>query len=194
MNLSARFEHVCVPTQTTDAYFRAITTNTSSYRLLQGPMNVYMNNFFIASSNLRETGPKEVFKLYLGIDDGIKVEHQPNVLAEKEQGGMPFGRKTKLETTTLTTIIKNLKDTPVRVLVFYQKPFTSNADLKIKIEEPRTSNNPEVKVDEFNILSFENVIPPKKDYTCSFKYSMEYPVELKLTSTPQRGVKGEMRI
>jgi len=193
-DLIAQFEYVCVPTKSSNAFLKATATNSSAFQLLKGPMNVFMNNFFIATSSLSATSPQETFRLYLGADAGIKVDFQPVQFNESFQGGMPFSKKTKMDTTTHTTVIKNLKKKKIKVVVFDQRPFSSNSnDIKIKIEEPR-NNAPGVTVDDYNLISWDLNLEPDTEMSVVFKYSIEYPVERSISSFEQKGVKGEMRL
>jgi len=108
LDLPVEFEYVCPPTKTPNAYLRAIAKNNTALHLLKGPMNVFMNNYFITKSELAVTNPKETFKLYLGIDQGIKIDFQPIERSEATQSNL-FTKRTRFETVTHTTKIKNLK-------------------------------------------------------------------------------------
>jgi len=130
--------------------------------------------------------------LYLGVDSGIKVDHQPVQFNESTQGGALFSKKTKIENTTRTTVIKNLKKNPVKVIVFDQKPFTSNTnDIKIKVEE---NKNFAMTLDEYSLVSWSLHLEPDQEGVVDFKYSIEYPVEKTIVANEQKDVKGEMRL
>jgi len=179
LNCGAILDYVCTPTKDSHCYLRARAKNDSNLHLLKGSMNIYMNNYFITKSELLATCPNEDFKLYLGIDTGIKVDFQPIDKTESTQTNLfTFPKRTaKIETVTHTTTIKNLKKNKVTVVLYDQKPFTQNPDqVKIKIEEQK-GNNQFVSHDEFSIVSWTIPLEPEKEQTISFKYSIDYPAD-----------------
>jgi len=182
LQLNVTFQYVCPPTKVSNCYLRAIATNNSTLNLLKGPMNVFMNNYFIAKSELAATNPKEEFKLYLGVDQGVKIDFQPIVRTESTSN--TFIKKVKSETVTHTTKIKNLKTKPITIILFDQKPFSNSADIKIKIEEPKSIGE-HVTVDEFSIISWNITLEPEQEQTVSYKYSIEYPQERSIEETEQ---------
>jgi len=191
LELPVTFEYVCPPTKTSSVYLRAIANNNTTLHLLKGPMNVFMNNYFITKSELAVTNPKETFKLYLGIDQGIKVDFQPIVRSEATQSNLFATKRTRFETVTHTTKIMNLKKKPVTVILYDQKPFTQKEDqIKIKIEEHKgIQPNP---VDNYNIISWNIRLDPEQENSVSFKYSVEYPLGTALEEVEQVTVPGEL--
>jgi hypothetical protein len=52
----------------TNAYIKASVTNDSSFPLLPGPLNVFIDGSFITQTALELTAPREEFALFLGAD------------------------------------------------------------------------------------------------------------------------------
>jgi uncharacterized protein (TIGR02231 family) len=48
ISLKPEFEYETVPRKNTNAYIKAKVTNTSSYPMLAGPANVFLDNNFVA--------------------------------------------------------------------------------------------------------------------------------------------------
>jgi len=195
LECKATFEYVCTPTKDVHCYLRAKAKNTSVLHLLKGPMNIYMNNYFIAKSELSATYPNEEFKLYLGVDTAIKVDFQPIEKTESiSQSILSFNtRKVKNETIAHTTKIKNLKKTKVTVVLYDQKPFTQNPEqVKIKIEEQK-GNQFEFH-DEYSIVSWTIPLEPEKEHTVSFKYSLEYPADKILEEKEELNLQWELPV
>jgi len=191
LNLSVTLDYVVVPTKVSSSYLRANAVNTSSMFLLKGPLNVFMNNYFITKNELSETNPKEKFKLYLGVDQGIKVDFQPVARSESSQNSL--FKKAKMETVTHTTKIRNLKKKPIIITVYDQKPFASNESIKIKIDEPKVIGG-DIIVDEFNIISWTLHLQPDQESTVVYKYSLEWPLDKNIEEFEQTEVTGVMRV
>ncbi len=62
-----------LPKLSPHAYLRATCDNTSAYPLLDGVLNVFMDNNFVTSSHLKSTNPGEEFFVHLGVDSSIQV-------------------------------------------------------------------------------------------------------------------------
>jgi len=108
LNCEVNFEYVCTPTKSPHCYLRAKATNNSNLHLQKGPLNIFMNNYFITKSELSVTNPKEGFKLYLGVDTGIKVDFQPIEFIQSNQSSF-LSKRAKVDTYTHVTKLKNLK-------------------------------------------------------------------------------------
>jgi len=192
LELTVIFEYVCAPTKSPNCYLRANAKNESTLNLLQGPMNIFINNYFITKTQFLSTNPKEDFKLYLGVDPGVKVDFQP--IAKSESSQNRLFQRVKFDTVAHTTKIKNLKKKPITVIVFDQKPLITNTEqIKLKIDEPRVIPSPEVIVDEFSIISWNIKLEPEQEQTVIFKYSLEYPSDKLLEEIEQINVQGELR-
>ena len=48
IDLKPEFEYTMVPRMSSHTYLQAVVTNTSSYSILSGPANVFLDNNFIA--------------------------------------------------------------------------------------------------------------------------------------------------
>jgi len=188
ITLDVEFEYVVVPMKSDMAFLKALAKNTSRYTFLKGPMNVFMNNFYIATSTLVTKSPLESFRLYLGPDPNVKVNVKPIVKNESTAGIIT---KVKSEETTHTTHVTNFKPTKVYVAVYEQMPFSSNTEIKIKTLEPKDTKG---MVDEFQIIRWEFPLPPGGENVVTFKYSIEYPVDKVIVPIEQTGVKGELPV
>jgi len=182
ISLEASFEYVAVPTLSNKTYLKAIAKNSSNYQLLDGPMNVFMNNSYVTASKLSNTSPGETFQLYLGANHDIKVDFKPIVNKSSTSGIL---RKVNGESVTHTTIITNHKTTTVEVVVFDQLPFCSDSNIKVKLEEPSNIKILEnVRVDEFSLIQWRFKIASGKSERVQFTYSIEFPLDKKLAYVP----------
>jgi uncharacterized protein (TIGR02231 family) len=99
------------PVLSPHAYMKATAKNTSEYQLLPGQMNVFLDNFFLAQSQLKLTNPSEEITLYLGVDDTIQVELKPQ---EQIVGKTGLIKKSKTQDYKNAIVIKNTKQHAVR--------------------------------------------------------------------------------
>jgi len=158
------------------AYLKASVTNTTTFPFLSGPMNVFMDNNFVAKSHLDLVNPSESLGIHLGIDNNIKVEHQ-ELKNFKETVGLIS--KSHKQTINLNTIIKSSKDKDIIVSVFHQLPRSTQGDIKVVLKEPQIEEGPNAKI----VLTAANnvhrtaTIPAGKRVDFAFNYYVEFPAE-----------------
>jgi len=100
--------------------------------LLPGPLHVFMDNFFVTTSELKSTSPGAAFELYLGVDDSIKLEF----IANDKTGTAGVIKKAKTAENQHITTITNNRQNQIRVFIFDQIPQPSDQSIKIKVLEP----------------------------------------------------------
>ncbi|RNA22167.1 hypothetical protein BpHYR1_054533 [Brachionus plicatilis] len=86
LNLSPEFEYETVPRKNTHAYIKAKVLNTSDYALLAGPANVFLDNNFVAKTNLKAYKPnlKNHPNIKLNKENNLefRLKIQPNKMEE----------------------------------------------------------------------------------------------------------------
>jgi len=134
--LEATFTYSVLPRLSQQAYLKASVKNsTSSYPFLPGKLNVFMDNNFVAKSDIPMVTPNESFGVHLGVDPGIKVEYRP-VKKKREQSGMMFSKVNKMS-VHYCTVLRNNKSDSVTITLFEQLPKSNNTtDVKVKLLEP----------------------------------------------------------
>jgi uncharacterized protein (TIGR02231 family) len=133
MNLAASYSYTIVPS-VPKAYLKASVTNTTTFPFLAGNMNVFMDNNFVAKSNLDLVNPNESMGIFLGIDSLIKVEHQELKNFVETQG---FVSKNQKQTVHLNTVVTNLKKDDIKLTIFHQLPRSVTGDIKVALKEPQ---------------------------------------------------------
>eukprot|EP01113_Clastostelium_recurvatum_P010390 TRINITY_DN1515_c0_g1_i2.p1 TRINITY_DN1515_c0_g1~~TRINITY_DN1515_c0_g1_i2.p1 ORF type:complete len:522 (+),score=152.48 TRINITY_DN1515_c0_g1_i2:509-2074(+) len=196
----ARFSHPIIPRLSPHAYLKATLNNTTPHPLLAGPMNVFMDNNFIAQSSLANTvGLHEKFAVHLGVDSGVRVEYKPvRKLADSFKDGLFSSTKTARETVKHLTVIKNTKSVPVVIVLSDHLPTSSVADIKVKVVEPdmkhydsktgdhisssssSSSTSPHtsrfnIKVNSNNNVEWRTKIEPGEKVEIPFEYTVEWP-------------------
>jgi len=55
-------------------HLRATIINTTERVLLSGEASIFLSGEYVGTTKVKTTAPTEKFKIFLGIDDGIKVK------------------------------------------------------------------------------------------------------------------------
>lgn len=164
--------HVTVPKLAELAYLRAKATNTTDLVLMAGPINLFLDQTYVARSFLDTIMPGETFDLDLGVDDGISVERKlVNRLTENT--GL-ISRKQKVTYDFLITI-KNNREVAHEITVKDQIPISRHEDVEVQMIAPPSNA---VKKDEDGTITWVITLAPGEERQLPVKFSVEHPTDL----------------
>jgi len=168
-DLPARLTYESVPRLLPYAYARAEARNTSLLTLLPGAVSVFRDGRFVGAVDLPEVvAPGQEFMLYLGVDDGIKVERELTRRAVDKTliGG---NRRTSL---SYRITVRNSRAQAARVTVRDQAPVSRHEGLKVRVS--RVEPGPAEQT-ELGVLRWELTLPPGGMEELSFDLTVEHP-------------------
>ena len=71
-NLPCTFDYVSAPVLDEHVHLRATIHNATERVLLSGDTSIFLSSEYVGTTRVKTTAPTETFKIFLGIDDGIK--------------------------------------------------------------------------------------------------------------------------
>ena len=172
-NFPATFRYSTVPKLSQHAFLKTKIKNETDFSFLSGSLNVFLDNNFVSSSELKFVAPGSEFWTFLGVDESIKVEHK---LLQKleEQSGL-LSKKNKIIYSYLIEI-ENNKKTNEEIVVFDQIPIPKNEKIIVNLIEPKfTKNTENLKKNEQNFLEWKFLLEPGQKLKIPFEFSIEYP-------------------
>jgi uncharacterized protein (TIGR02231 family) len=152
------------------AFLKAKVKNSSSYALLAGPANVFLDNNFVAKTFLKCYSPQEEFTCSLGVDPSIRVEYKP-VRKYQEHNG--FINKTTMIKYVQVIEIKNTTANVIKIMLSEQLPLSNDEKIQVKLQEPLLKNVQNIKLNKSNNLEYDLKIPAGKQEEIVIKYSIE---------------------
>jgi uncharacterized protein (TIGR02231 family) len=173
--LAAAPEYLTVPKRLTSAFLTAKVVNSSAFPLLAGPMNVFLDGTFVATSSLRTVMAGEKFDLALGADEGIGVKHK-RVQKFTEETGFT-GKGTRITYEYLITI-QNNKRTAERVIVADQLPLSRNEKVVVKQLAPDAK---EVKPTDDGTLKWTLELKPAEKRELTVKFTVDFANDVNVT-------------
>ena len=75
-NLPCVFDYVSAPQIDKQVHLRASIENTTERVLLNGDANIFLSSEYVGTTSVKSTSPTEKFKVFLGIEDNIKVKRE----------------------------------------------------------------------------------------------------------------------
>ncbi|XP_065891224.1 protein F37C4.5-like [Dysidea avara] len=180
VDLKPEFEYAIIPRMSSHTYLQAVVKNTSSYALLSGPANVFLDNNFVAKSSLKDVSPSEEFHCSLGVDPSIRLTTIPVKVLRGQSGliskSVTVGYRHMFE-------VKNTKQEQVKVTLSEQLPLSTDERIKVHLNDPdvRKVNTPvnlpfgTVTLNSSNNLDWVVNIPTNTTQPITLTYSVEYP-------------------
>ena len=173
LNFPAIYQYYCVPKLDKDAFLIAKITNWESNDLSDGNANIYFEGTYLGKSQLNLVGIKDTLLLSLGRDKNIKIERTQ--LKDNFTKQLIGNKKTEEKGFQIS--IKNLKKQPINLLLEDQLPLSTIEDIEIN---PIDLNYGILDENSGKIKWTVN-IESQKEKTISFKYSIKYPKDFKIT-------------
>ncbi|MEH2002141.1 MAG: mucoidy inhibitor MuiA family protein [Nostoc sp.] len=168
---SCSFDYVAMPRLVSFAYLQANVKNSpNGATLLAGKANIFRDNVFIGTTQLKNIAPGQEFKLNLGIDEGLKIERD---LVERLVDKRLISNQRRI-TYSYRLIITNLLDKEVNLKLTEQLPVSRNEQIKVRLSR----SNPQIQLGEMGILEWQLALPPQERREIYYQFNVEYPPEL----------------
>ena len=118
----------------------------------------------------------EKFKLPLGIDEGLKIEHKLVKRFTKDEG--LFSKRIKINFEYHIIIINN-KKIDCKIKIKDQVPVSQHQDIKVELSEPRIKeNSPALHKNNEGIIEWNQVIKPAEKSVLELKFTVDYPKDV----------------
>jgi uncharacterized protein (TIGR02231 family) len=164
-------EYVAIPQLGSLAYLETTIVNPlAGVTLLPGKVNIFRDNTFIGTTELKNISPGEEFKLNLGLDEGLKIERDL-VERQVDQKLIDKGRHT---TYAYRLVITNLRSNNAVLLLKERLPVSCNPQIKVFL----TRTNPAIQMGEMGMLEWSLTLPPHSNQEVYYQFTVEHPPEL----------------
>ncbi|MCG8572335.1 MAG: mucoidy inhibitor MuiA family protein [Spirochaetes bacterium] len=169
----ASFRYSTIPKLSAYAYLKAKVKNETDFPFLPGETNIFLDNNFVAHGNLDLVSPSEEFWTFLGIDEGLKVEHKLLKKYYKKEGLV--SKKSQLQYEFLIKVTNN-KKTAEEIVIWDQIPISEHQDIKVNLIEPKyKENNDQLKMNELKFLEWFFKPEPGKVIEIPLVFTIEFP-------------------
>ncbi|KAI0045247.1 hypothetical protein FA95DRAFT_1589849 [Auriscalpium vulgare] len=109
--------HVAVPKAQAVAYVQAKVKNTSDYRLLAGPVNVFLDDGFVSQTSIQtDISPNDTFDCTLGADPAVRIRYTRTAAAQTAPARL-FSEQMRTTTYTSRAVLRNTHAFAVRALI-----------------------------------------------------------------------------
>jgi hypothetical protein len=170
---AAEFQYSTIPKLSQFAYLKAKVKNNSGYPLLDGTANIFLDENFVTTTDFGFAAPTEEFWTFLGVDEGISIEHKLVKIFNEDFG---FFTKKKKKTYEYEISLKNNKKNMVNIVIKDQIPLSKNDDISVKLIQPDMKDEKkDFTIDDEQTIKWEMKIEAGKEQKIPLKFSVEYP-------------------
>jgi uncharacterized protein (TIGR02231 family) len=178
-DLPCAFDYVTAPIVDPVAHLRATITNQTERVLLPGRAHIFHGDAYVGVTTIEKIAPNEEFKLFVGIDDTIRVKRD---LQEKEvDKGTLLQTNLRRTTYTYRMKIRNYQQTPERITLRDRLPVAQHERIKVRTLDIRPQPDERTKLD---VLTWEFTLPPDQERVFEVRFSVEHPRDLIVTGLP----------
>jgi uncharacterized protein (TIGR02231 family) len=181
LRMPAELLYQVAPKLQETAFLTGKVTNESEYPLLAGPVNVFLDDAFVATSFLKTVMPREKFEVALGADEGIQVKRRVVSRFQEDTGLTSKGRRVTYEFLITVT---NQKPTPEKVLVREALPLSQDEKIVVKLLTPAerdigTAEKPrDLMREENGRLAWTLNLKASEKRELPLKFSIEWPSDV----------------
>ncbi|KAI8792407.1 protein F37C4.5 [Biomphalaria glabrata] len=185
IELKPTLSYLSVPKVVPHAFLQAKVVNNSSYTLLSGRTNIFLDNSFVAKAEIKAVAPKEEFECSLGVDPSIRVDYKPLNKVSSQSGLISKSNTTTYEQNIE---IKNLHNYAIKIVVRDNLPRSLDEKIKVTLLLPQIDNkhpekNEKVKLTKSNHLEWDLDIKEMDKVDIVLKYAVEHPASEDVETT-----------
>lgn len=167
--LPIEFEYTSIPKVLPKVYLKGKVINKNNYPMLEGEINVFVDNDFINRTYLNTIVPTDTLELALGIDERIRTE---KILINKfmESKGILGGTKQITYEYEIQAI--NNRETEEVIWIYDQLPIPMNEKIKIELLIPEKDKN---KLKNDQQLVWRLKLKPGEKKILPIKFQVQFP-------------------
>ena len=175
-NLPCTFDYVCAPVLEENVHLRAAIVNTTDRVLLAGDASIFLGGEYVGTTHLKMTAPSEKFKIFLGIDDGIKVKRE--LTDRSVDKGSMLQSAIRRTTYAYRISVHNYARVTRNVVIRDHMPVSQHERIKVKVQNVLPLPTERTKLE---ILVWKIVLPPGAEQIIDYRFVVEHPQDVVIT-------------
>jgi uncharacterized protein (TIGR02231 family) len=156
------------------AFLSAHFVNGEEAPLLPGPVTLFRDGAMIGQGALKMVAAKEAADLGFGPDERVSVTRSPIKRRENEPNW--YGQ-TRTETREFKTVLRNLHDFPVTLLVVDQTPYSESNAITVELLSQTTPPSDKDPDGKRGLLDWRFSLAPGASRDIVLAYRMKWPAD-----------------
>lgn len=178
-SLPCTFDYVSAPVLEENTHLRATITNTTERMFLAGEASIFLSSDYVGTTKVKMTAPTETFKIFLGIDDSIKVRRE--LLERAVEKGNILQSDIRRITYAYRITVHNYATLLKRVVVHDHLPVPQHERIKLKALGIQPAPTERTKLE---LLTWEFPLPADGEQKIDYRFVIEHPQGARVIGLP----------
>ena len=175
-NLPCTFDYVSAPGIEEYVHLRAAIHNTTERVLLEGDASIFLSSEYVGTTKVKKTAPAEKFKIFLGIDDGIKIKRE---LIERnvDKGGI-LQNGIRRTSYAYRITVHNYAAATRNVVIRDHLPVSQHEKIKVKV---LSIQPPPAERTKLEVIKWKFTLAPDEEQQIEYHFAVEQPQDVRVT-------------
>jgi len=178
-NLPCTFDYVSAPLIDEQVHLRGAITNTSERVLLNGEANIFLSGEYVGATKVKTTAPAEKFKIFLGIDDSIKVKRE--LIERSVEKGNALQANMRRITYGYRITVHNYAAATRQVVIRDRLPVSQHERVKVRVQSIQPAPTERTKLE---LVTWKFPLAAGAEQKIEYRFVVEYPQDLRVTGLP----------
>src|SRR6266849_7384392 len=178
-NLPCVFDYVSAPLIDEQVHLRALIENTTERVLLSGDASIFLSSEYVGTTKVKTTAPMEKFKIFLGIDDSIKVKRE---LVERnvEKGNALQGNIRRI-TYGYRITVHNYAAATRQVVIRDRLPVSQHERVKVRVQSVQPAPTERTKLE---LITWKFSLAAEGEQKIEYRFVVEHPQDMRVIGLP----------
>ncbi len=178
-SLPCAFDFVSAPLIEEQVHLRATIVNTTERVLLSGDASIFLSGEYVGTTKVKTTAPAEKFKIFLGIDDGIKVKRE--LIERSVEKGSALQGNIRRITYAYRITVHNYAAAPRRVVIRDHLPVSQHERVKVRVQSIQPTPTEHTRLE---LITWQFTLAAETEQKIEYRFVVEHPQELKVIGLP----------
>ena len=178
-NLPCAFDYVSAPQIDEQVHLRASIENTTVRVLLNGDANIFLSSEYVGTTSVKSTSPTEKFKVFLGIEDNIKVKRE--LLERNVEKGNALQGNIRRISYAYRILVHNYASVPRKVVIRDHLPVSQHERVKVKVQNVQPVPSERTKLE---LITWKFSLPADGEQKIEYRFVVEHPQDVRVIGLP----------
>lgn len=178
-NLPCACDYVSAPVIEPNVHLRAKITNTTERVLLPGESSIFLSGEYVGTTKVKLTAPGEQFKIFLGIDDTIKVKREQ--LERSVEKGALLQSDLRRITYAYRITVHNYAAYTRNIVLRDQLPVSQHERIKVKTQHIQPPPSEHTRLE---LLTWRFPLAATGEYKIEYRFMVEHPHDMQVRGLP----------
>jgi uncharacterized protein (TIGR02231 family) len=178
-NLPCSFDYVSAPALEQQVHVRATIVNTTERVLLSGDASIFLGSEYVGTTQVKTISPTETFKIFLGIDDAIKVKRE--LIERNVDKGNMLQSGIRRSTYGYRITVHNYASVVRHIEIRDHLPVSQHERIKVRSVNIQPQPKEHTKLEE---LCWQFVLAPDAEQKIEYQFTIEQPQDVMVTGLP----------